>query len=227
MKASVSIITVTQVSRQDTIQIVLECVESQTYKNIVEWVIVEGSRSEDDREKNAPFVNGLQCKVPIRYVVPPPDTKLGQLRNIGYSACKGDIIVVFDDDDFIMKTRVEHSVKSLKGKYLIAGCSEKYMYDYNLEKLVKFKSFGENHSTNDCFAFKKEYLLTNIHDPMAEMAEETSFTKGFTNPMAQLDANMCIVSSSHGCGRFRENENEPVLSHSLIAGPTRSAKRKS
>ncbi len=212
----VSIITVTQKSRQDTLPIVLECIEAQTYP-VLEWVIVEGSHSEGDREMNGPFIHSLPSKVPINYVVPPLGTKLGQLRNIGYAACKGDIIVVFDDDDYAMKTRVEHSVKSLKGKYLIAGCSAKYMYDYNLEKLVKFKSFGKNHSTNDCFAFKREYLLENQHDPVADFAEEKSFTKGFTNPMAQLDPTMCIVSSSHGSNTF--DKKEIVIKSHLHAQP--------
>jgi glycosyltransferase involved in cell wall biosynthesis len=216
MKASVSVITVTQRSRQDTLPIVLECLSDQSYP-VLEWVIVEGSKTEDDREANGPFIHALTSRVPINYVVPPPGTRLGQLRNIGYSACKGDIIVVFDDDDYVMKTRVEHSVKMLKGKYLIAGCSVKYMYDYNLEKLVKFKSFGDNHSTNDCFAFKKEYLLTNRHDPFADFAEESSFTKNFSNPMAQLDPNLCIVSSSHGSNTF--DKKEIVIKSHLLVQP--------
>jgi len=220
MKPSVSLITVTQFKRQDAIVLLCDCINSQTYKNIIEWVIVEGSKTPENCEANGEFIKTLGALVPkvaIKYIAPGHTVQLGELRNIGNRACTGDVICSFDDDDFVMKTRVEHSVQVLKGKYLIAGCSAKYMYDYNLQKLLKFSSFGPGHSTNDCMAFKKEYLLENSHDPLAAHAEESSFTKNFTNPMAQLDPTMCIVSSSHSQNTF--SKKEIVIKACLLANP--------
>ena len=197
-KVKVSIVTVTQIKRQETIKITSELIKNQTYKKIIEWVIVEGSTNLEDCIENEKFISSLQSNVPIKYIPRNTINKLGSLRNIGNNACSGDITVVFDDDDFYPNTRVEHAVEVLtNSKALIAGCSEKYLYDYCLERLFKFKSFGRYHSTNDCMAWKKEYLLENSHDPTADIAEESSFTKNFTNPMAQLDPKHCIVGSSH------------------------------
>jgi glycosyltransferase involved in cell wall biosynthesis len=216
---TVSIVTINQLKRVEPIKICLEHVNNQTYKNIIEWVIVEGSQNLEDcleNEKNIPFLKE-NCKIPIVYV--PGYTlddsgnkifnnnKLGALRNLGNTTCTGDITVVHDDDDEIPPTRVSHSVEMLMGsKCLIAGCSGKYLYDYQLEKMYLFKPFGPNHSTNDCMAWKKEYLLENSHDPTKEMAEESSFCKNFANPMVQLDPKHVIVSSSHYMNTFSKKE---------------------
>ena len=227
--ASVSIITVTQIKRQETLLICLDLIKDQTYKNIIEWVIVEGSKNLNDSLENEKFIKTL--KLPGIDIVYIPgyhlnsndepifnDDKLGQLRNIGNNACKGDIIVCFDDDDMYFSSRVEHSVQMLtNSKCEIAGCSEKFLYDYCLKKLLKFRSFGPNHSTNDCFAFKKSYLLNNSHDPLAENAEEKSFTKNFTNPMVQLDPKHVLIGSSHSQNTF--NKREIITFSCLLKNP--------
>jgi len=216
---TVSIITITQLKRYESIKICLEHVNNQNYKNIIEWVVTEGSQNLEDcleNEKNIPFLRE-NCKIHIVYV--PGYTineqgnkifnnnKLGALRNLGNKTCQGDITVAFDDDDYIPPTRTSHSVEMLSSsKCLLAGCSGKYLYDYQLEKMYLFKPFGPNHSTNDCMAWKKEYLLENSHDPTKEMAEEASWTKTFTNPMVQLDAKHVIVSSSHYMNTFSKKE---------------------
>jgi glycosyltransferase involved in cell wall biosynthesis len=216
-KIPVSIVTITQIKRQETLKICLDLIKDQTYKNIIEWVLVEGSKNLEDSLENEKFIKTLVLPgIEIVYIpgyhleneVPVfNDNKLGQLRNLGNNACKGDIIIVMDDDDYYFPKRVEHSVSMLvNSKCEIAGCSEKYLYDYSLERLVKFKSFGPNHSTNDCMAFKRSYLLTNSHDPSKENAEEKSFTKDFTNPMVQLDPKMVLVGSSHTENTFNKRE---------------------
>ena len=203
---TVSIITVTQLTRSETIKLLAKHIEAQSYKHIVQWTIVEGSPTEEDANANSILINQLVSNVPITYINKGLH-KLGQLRNIGNSACIGDITVCMDDDDYYFPTRVEHAVRMLlSSKCLIAGCSEKYMYNYELKYLYKFKSFGPNHSTNDCMAWKKEYLEKHSHDPNASNAEESSFTNKFSELMVQLDAKKCIVSSSHHMNTFDKKE---------------------
>lgn len=217
----VSIITVTQIKRVETIKILAAHIVNQTYKNIVQWVIVEGSNNLEDALKNEANITLLQehCPdVPITYIkayrldeaTNEPvfnGDKLGQLRNVGNRACTGDITVCMDDDDYYFPTRVEHVVKMLtKSKCLIAGCSEKYLYDYCLKRFYKFKLFGPYHSTNDCMAWKKEYIAQNSHDPLASNAEESSFTNKFANPMVQLDPMHTIIASSHYMNTFNKKE---------------------
>ena len=189
---TVSVVTVTQIKRQETIKITSEHINNQNYKNIVEWVIVEGSKTLEDCLANEAFIKTLSCKYPIVYIPGHTDgvyndNHLGELRNLSNKNSKGTIIVVMDDDDWYPKTRVDHAVSMLvNSKAEIAGCSAKFLYDYDLELLLEFKQFGPNHSTNDCFAYKRSYLETNSYDPTKDMAEEGSFTKQFSYSVISL-----------------------------------------
>ena len=227
---SVSVVTINQIKRQDTIKLTAEYINNQTYKNIVEWVIVEGSKNLEECIVNEQNVKELVCKVPIVYVsaykMDDSGNKtfngnhLGELRNLSNKNSIGEIIVCMDDDDWYPKTRVEHCVDMLsKSKAGIAGCSGKYLYDYCLEHLYKFKDFGPNHSTNDCFAYKRSYLEDNSYDPSKDMAEEASFTKQFSNPMVQLEAKHTIIGSSHSQNTF--NKKEICITGSLWVNPTK------
>lgn len=207
---TVSIITISQFKRSSCLQILNDLISEQTYQNILEWVIVEGSKSEEDAQKNADFIKSLSTitRVPVVYI-PRTDSlaKLGELRNRGNTACKGQITVVMDDDDYYPPQRISHAVDKLcKSSAEIAGCSAMYIYDYFLESLYKFKEFGPYHSTNNCMAWKKSYLEKNKHDPEKESGEETSFTVSFKEPMVQLDADKTIVVSSHDGNTFNKRE---------------------
>ena len=214
---TVSILTVNQIKRQDTILLTVEHVNNQIYKNIIEWVIVEGSKTLKDCLENEKFIQQLKCNVPIVYISGYHlDTSgnpvfngnhLGELRNISNRSSKGEICVVMDDDDWYPKTRVEHAVSMLiNSKAEIAGCSNKYLYDFGLQKLFKFKQFGPNHSTNDCFAYKRSYFEKNSYESDKDMAEEASYTKKFTNQMVQLDPKHTIIGSSHHYNTFSKKE---------------------
>jgi glycosyltransferase involved in cell wall biosynthesis len=205
---TVSIVTITQLKRFPCIEILKDMIEAQTYTNIIEWVIVEGSPLEDDMNENKIKIQGLmeQCKL-IKYIEKVPGEKLGALRNKGNKACTGDITVVMDDDDYYPVERVEEAVKKLQGsKFLLAGCSDMLIYDYTLEKLCQFKKFGEYHSVNSCMAWKKAFLDKHSHDPMKDTGEEPSFTNNFKEPMVQLDSKKTIVQSSHSFNTFNKRE---------------------
>jgi len=206
-KSTVSIVTISQWKRFNCLEILRDLIKDQTYNNTIEWVIVEGSRTEEDAIKNAKAIKALESKVAIVYLPFESGLKLGALRNKGNLACKGDITVVMDDDDYYPPQRIEHAVEKLSGtRAQIAGCSAMYIYDYFLERLYKFREFGPNHSTNNCMAWKKEYLKKNKHDAEKDFGEESSFTFGFKEPMVQLDAEKTIVVSSHDNNTYNKRE---------------------
>ena len=200
----VSIITITQHSRFPCLQNLYHIIQRQQYLQIQEWVIVEGSQNIELRNENAckiqEFINTHEelTDITMRLIVPDTILHLSDLRNIGNDNCKGDIIVCMDDDDYYPPTRISHAVLMLN-RYdrLIAGCSAMYMYDYDIDKLYKFRGYHNNHSTNNCMAYKKAYLKNHRYKEGCNMAEEYSFTKGFTEPMIQLNAEKCIIVSSH------------------------------
>ena len=51
-----------------TIVLTAEHINNQTYKNIVEWVIVEGSKNLEDCLSNEQNIKNLKCNVPIVYI---------------------------------------------------------------------------------------------------------------------------------------------------------------
>jgi glycosyltransferase involved in cell wall biosynthesis len=199
--ASVSIVTITQLSRYECLLILYDLIKSQTYTNILEWVIVEGSPNEIDGEKNKTNIKHLQDShshafdiVYIHYT----NKKLSDLRNLGNDFCKGDIIVCMDDDDYYPKERVKHAVESLENSSkLLAGCTDIYLYEYGFEKLYKCFGFHQNHSTNNAMAYRREYLINHRYESGLTMAEEVSFTNNFTEPMVQLNSKKSVVVSSH------------------------------
>ncbi len=200
-----SIITITQYKRKEFIKNLCCLIRNQDYSNIIEWVIVEGSKTRIEKELNRKEINRLiesNKDLKIRYIYPYLLWNIGSLRNIGNRSCRGDIIVCMDDDDYYPKDRVSHCIERLLDSDLdIAGCSNMYMYDYNYEKLYKFDKF-ENHSTNNCMAFKREYLKDHRHDINLSYGEECSFTNNFTEKMAELDPKKCIIASSHMSNTF-------------------------
>lgn len=217
----VSIVTITQANRYNCLMNLYELIKLQNYQNIKEWVIVEGSKNESDaliNKNNIKNLIDISNSFNIEYIEY-TGKKLGGLRNIGNNKCTGDIIVCMDDDDYYPPERISNAVDSLvKSSCLLAGCSDVYMYDYLIDKLYKFKGFHDKHSTNNCIAFKKEYLLTHKHDETLDMGEESSFTNNFTEPMVQLVASKCIIVSSHCYNTF--NKRELCVGGSLGINPS-------
>ena len=210
---SVSIITVTQYKRFGCIKILYDLIKVQSYSNIIEWVIVEGSKNEKDANENKKNIDEFieekknESTFKIIYIERNNDCKLGELRNIGNKTCCGDITVCMDDDDYYPPNRVEHAVLKLSNSSCkIAGCSAHLMYDYDLDIFVQMRELGTTHSVNSCMAWKKEYLQTNSHDPMKEFNEETSFTKKYTEPMVQLDPYSTVIISSHSFNTFSKKK---------------------
>ena len=136
---------------------------------------------------------------------------LSDLRNNGNNACRGDIIVCMDDDDYYPPTRISHAVHMLtSSSALIAGCSRAYIYFYLTRSFFQSKSFGEGHSTNNCLAYKREYLENHSHEYALSSSEEPSFTNDFTEPMIQLDPMKTIVISGHS----QNTVNKEKICHS-------------
>jgi glycosyltransferase involved in cell wall biosynthesis len=227
---SVSIVTITQYSRFNCLKNLYNLIKLQDYTNIKEWVIVEGSKNTNDAYLNKINLNILKdylSPFEIKYIEYTHETHLSDLRNIGNNACTCDIIVCMDDDDYYPPTKISSLVKSFanmnkisKTDYNIAGCSAAYMYDYDLNKLYKFKKIHNGHSTNNCMAFKREYLANHKHDFGLDMAEEASFTNWFTEPMIQVNPLHCIVISSHGKNTFDKKQIIEDLENSYLSQVT-------
>jgi glycosyltransferase involved in cell wall biosynthesis len=188
------------------LKILKDLIKAQSYKHILEWVIVDGNSTEEDARLFEEGIDELREDIKVVYAPFEKDkNQIGYLRNKGNRYASGDILVCMDDDDFYFCDRVEHAVNELVlSSKKVAGCSEVILYDYFLNKLYKFSSFGPNHSTNACLAYKKEYQ--GVYDDTKVCSEEPSFLKNFTTPMIQLDSYKVMVVNSHNYNTFNKRE---------------------
>ena len=150
---NVSIVTINQLCRSECLKNLYKLIKLQTYKNIKEWIIVEGSKNIEDATQNAIYVENIIKNNTIENMkiiyVKYSGKKLSDLRNISNNNCSQDIIVVMDDDDYYPPQRVEHAVDCLQqSNLLIAGCSDIYIYN-----LVKQYSY----------IYISEYCLTKLY----------------------------------------------------------------
>lgn len=212
MLKKVTMITITQLKRFNCLKILFMMIQKQTYQNIYEWVIVEGSQNKEDSLQNKQniktFIEEIKPLVNFKInYIEYSGLKLGGLRNIGNTAATGDIIVCLDDDDYYPPERITSAVDALNSsKFLIGGVSDVYLYDFFMDKLFKFKGFMEYHSTNNCMAYKREYLITHKHDPEIEVGEERSFTLEFKTPLVKIDSRKTIIAISHNFNTFNKRE---------------------
>ena len=211
MLPSVSILTVSNVKRVPFLKILSECIKIQDYTNIKEWVILDssgdssnGDSSNDSKNKTLePLINDLRSHdqlPPIVYKLSDLGTRkcIGALREESNQMTTGDIIVCMDDDDYYPPQRVSHAVDKLKDSdNLIAGCDKLYLYDIHYDKIFQFRGFAPYHSTNNCLAYKKEYIIDHHYNPENTYAEENAFTNDFSEPLVQLDSDKTILQFGH------------------------------
>lgn len=205
----VSVMTVTQEKRHPILRLLLKCIQHQTRKPD-EWVITEGSKTFEEAERNAVLIEQLkqECDIPIVYVPYQPGSKLGGLRNRGNRACRGEITVVMDDDDYYPPKRIEHVLEMFEKHPTkdLAGCSAIFIHDYSTLQFYQCKGFHDKHATNSTLAWRKRYLLTHQHDETKQTGEEWSFTEGFTTPMIQLLPGFTVVLASHTMNTFDKQD---------------------
>jgi glycosyltransferase involved in cell wall biosynthesis len=188
-------------NRRPFIPIMLKCFEHQTYpKDKIEWIIIDdGTDKIEDLVRHIPQVKYLKYNEKLT---------LGQKRNIGNDAAKGEIIVYMDDDDYYPPERISHAVDMLKQtpKALCAGSSAMFIYFKHIDKMYQFGPYGPNHSTAATFAFKKELLNQTRFDEVSCVAEEKKFLKDYTIPFVQLESKKTILVFSHSHNSFDKKE---------------------
>jgi glycosyltransferase involved in cell wall biosynthesis len=196
---TVSICTIT-FNRRPFIPALIKAINSQTYpQEKIEWIIIDdGTDKIGDLVKNIPFV---------KYFSYDEKMTIGKKRNLSHEKSTGKILVYMDDDDFYPPERIEHAVdKLLKGKNLIAGSSEIYLYFKELDEMYKFGPYGPNHSTAATFAFKRELLKMTSYNEEAALAEEKHFLKDYTIGLTQLDPLKTILVFSHPQNTFDKKQ---------------------
>jgi len=218
----VSITTITQLKRNDCLLLLFDIIKNQTFKDIFEWILVEGSQCKEDADANEKLILENIIKKDktfiVRYIPFTEQLNIGALRNRANDNINAntDIIVWMDDDDYYFNTYVGHCVEVLSNSTcLLAGCSKIYLYDLVLDKnfQLDFTFSKPHHTTNNALAYKSEYLLNHRYNEKVKHAEESSFTNNFTEKMEQMNPDKVMVHLAHSHNTF--NKREMIITASL------------
>ena len=176
---TVSCVIVSRGDRIKFLEITKRCMLAQDYKNIVEWVFVNGSQNKAESVKFDTYVNDV-LKKEFKNVVTNPwmgRKHIGAYRNECNRIACGDILVSFDDDDYYFPVRVSHTVATMKKENAhIAGCDDYYIYDFDMKLLCSTPKTNKNYTfTNNTMAYSKEYAKSHKYDETKSHAEEPSF----------------------------------------------------
>lgn len=206
---SVAILTPTTASRTHVLPLLAVCIRAQTYSNIKEWLLIDGSSDDDAIDKDALLAS--IADVPnciIRWVPTPKLRSIGALRQALNDSMECDIAVCCDDDDYYPPTRVSHAVEKLiKSRAEIAGCTNHLVFDLDMGQSFQFRGFGPNHSTHNSMAYTKAFARRRRYDCSVSHAEEASFTDDFREPMVQLDYLHNVVHMIHSGNTFNKREH--------------------
>lgn len=193
------------VSRGNRISILsktLPCFLEQTYPKIVEWLIVNGSQTQEEADQFKAFVETLQAKHPLIRTLPWIGKKnIGAYRNQVNANVVGDIVVSFDDDDYYFKDRVAVTVKHMeKNKHQVAGCENFYIYDMDMNRVFLVNLNLNISVCNNTIAYTREFGQKNKYDETKTHAEEPSFygnAKILQLPKESMTIQMSHVSNTY------------------------------
>ena len=206
----VSIITVTY-NRSKFIPALLNCYKEQTYPSTqMEWLILDDSDEEEqERTQELIYAFEIEHKIPnIRLIRSNTRQVMGKKLNQITSLCRGDLIVVMDDDDYYPSTRVSTVVEAFHRNptYKLAGCSKVYMYFQEEDTIYVAGPYHENHAIHCTMAYRTTYLLDHAYDDEEVCAIEKVFTNNFTEPMIQLDTMRTILHTVHPNNTYKKKK---------------------
>lgn len=145
---SVTLITPTGY-RQAGIELAEKYVARQTYKGAIQWIVVS------DDKPDAP----TKCTMGQEYIQGPLPWSPGintQRYNIheGLKYAKGDILMIFEDDDYFKPEYIEAQVDYLKYADMVGECGVTY-YSLRSRGFMEMNNF--NHASTTQTAWKKSY----------------------------------------------------------------------
>ena len=201
----ISLLTITTEKRYEFLELCRDCILNQKLAKryeILEWVIIDGTPSESYTGYLKDKINSSFYKAVKYYRQPEEDTnyKIGHLRNLGNDNCKGDFIIVLDDDDYQFPTRIKSTMEILikNPSVEIVGGYPHYMYDFDTELLLTTKEYkGYSLPMNCSYGYRRKYLENHRYDDNKSVSEEGDFTNNFDITFGYLKMCDSIIQFSH------------------------------
>lgn len=208
----ISLLTVSQWPRRNFLACQVDHVRDMLVgvvpSNRVEWVVVNASKSHA-KEFAAWCAETLVVPdVELRVIEPTGKSRtIGSMRQLGNESCQGNVMVCIDDDDYYFPTRVTHALETLKkNKADLAACTSTLLLDDDFGVIVRLHGMHPQHGVNSTMAYTKKYARSHAYDASKTFAEEASYTRNFTEPMAQLDGNHVYMQISHFQNTFSKKK---------------------
>ena len=162
--------------------------------------------------------------------------KRNKLNALAIDKFNADYIICMDDDDIYSNDRINDVINVLKKNQnvYITGSNESYIYHVETGEMYKSIVNNPNYSSNNAMGYRKEYITldnntydTKVKRPsqVAEINydEEYSFTRGFTNPLAQMDSEYTVLTIAHTnntvskeCHQKRSNRVSKQMKQTLV-----------
>ena len=189
---SVSIATVCNFNNNESLCILLEVINNQTYKNIKEWIIVDGSIN-DNTKFMKEFISNANINFEIKHIIS-SDKSICNLWNLANDSTTGDIIVCMNDNNYYFPSRVEYCVDLLSKSNINFGvCNNYYSHDFLLNKTIAYET---TYPLNDTFAYKKEYLKNHRYIDN-NSRPELSFCNNFKDQVIRLLPDHTMIHFLH------------------------------
>ena len=220
---TVSLLTVTRGNRTRHFDSLVACVTSQTYANITEWIVVNGSQSEEEALALDAYFGRPHVHAKLRY---DPTRSIGQrigaMRNRLMAQASGEIWVWMDDDDYYFPDRVSHAVERLveAPHRDVAATEDNIMFDPRLTVPFQFLSVTGQMFANNSMAMRgrmytergRRYCENVTHN------EESSITAGFSEPVVRLEPRHTVFQITHGSNTVGKRS---LYENSIIPQPGR------
>lgn len=197
----VSIVTPTY-NRAKFFPALIKCIQAQTYpRGRFEWLIYD-----DGTERVEDIIKPYMTELNIRYFTSDTKVLIGAKRNKLHEEARGDIIVVFDDDDYYTPDRISYAVQTLIAKKVnIVGSSRINLYFSDDQSIWEAGPYWPNHATFGTMAYKKSYAIAHKCDETITHAEEADFTNKYKEPLYQLDPSKVMMCICHSGNTFSKD----------------------
>jgi hypothetical protein len=198
---SVSILSVFKSINIDNFNILYRNIKRQSYKNIIEWVII----ANNNNNINQIIKNINDIKINYQSF---ENKNIGVLKNIANKTAKGEILIWMNINNYYFAEYVSHIVdKLLNSQYKVAGLVNSYIYNFMFDYLYKsnFNLESVENIVSGTLGYYQEYLQNHSYDEKNDFNEDKSILNNLTEKFELLSSECCMIEFI-----YLENENPNI-----------------
>ncbi|HKR65688.1 MAG TPA: glycosyltransferase [Thermoanaerobaculia bacterium] len=189
-------------NRRPFIGLALEAFRRQTYDHRELIVVDDGEDRIEDLVRNQPDV---------RYVRMPSRASIGAKRNRGVAEASGEIVALWDDDDWYGPERLEKQVAPiLSGAAELTGLEDRFVLElprrrwWTIGKDLHRSMFAGN-VTGGTVVFLRSVWTSGVRFPEVSLAEDAAFLREAVRRglrLARIDEDGLFVYMRHGANTW-------------------------